>query len=147
MILPCFNNPLTEINRSFKIAESCILVIFGATGDLTARKLIPALYNLAREGQLPGHFACVGFARRSKTHEQFRDEMLQAIQQFSRSKPNDCKLWEIFKEQIFYLQSDFDEDQGYKKLNELLQKLDLQLGTKGNRVYYLSVQPVILQQL
>ncbi len=136
-----FINPLIEMNRSFKTAESCVLVIFGATGDLTARKLIPALYNLAREGQLPGHFACVGFARRPKTHDQFRDEMLQAVNQFSRSKPANPQLWKTFREQLFYLQSNFDEDKGYEELHVFLQKLDSQLGTKGNRVYYLSVQP------
>lgn len=136
-----FINPLAETSRSFKKAESCILVIFGATGDLTARKLIPALYNLKREGQLPGHFACVGFARRPKTHDQFRDEMLHAVNQFSRSKPADPQLWKTFSEQLFYLQSEFDHDEGYEELNQLLHKLDSQLGTKGNRVFYLSVQP------
>lgn len=141
MTFSSFANPLIETNRSFKTAESCVLVIFGATGDLTARKLVPALYNLAREGQLPGHFACVGFARRSKTHDQFRDEMLEAINQFSRSKPADLQLWNTFREQLFYLPSNFDEDKGYEDLNEFLQNLDSQLGTKGNRVYYLSVQP------
>lgn len=136
-----FNNPLIETNRNSKTPESCILVIFGATGDLTARKLIPALYNLAREGQLPGHFACVGFARRPKTHDEFRTEMLDAINEFSRSKPVDQQLWKIFKEQLFYVQSDFDNDAGYENLNHFLQTLDSQLGTKGNRVFYLSVQP------
>lgn len=136
-----FINPLMEPNRSFKTAESCILVIFGATGDLTARKLIPALYNLARDGQLPGHFACVGFARRPKSHDDFREEMLEAINQFSRSKPVDQNLWNTFREQLFYVQSEFDEDDGYDKLNQFLKQLDGQLGTKGNRVFYLSVQP------
>lgn len=136
-----FINPLVETNRSTKVAESCILVIFGATGDLTSRKLVPALYNLVREGELPGHFACVGFARRPNTHEQFRDEMLDAINQFSRTKPVDPLLWKTFREQFFYVQSSFDDDKGYEELNNFLQKLDSQLGTKGNRVYYLSVQP------
>ena len=136
-----FLNPLIETTRYHKSAESCILVIFGATGDLTARKLIPALYNLAKEGQLPGHFACVGFARRPKTHEDFRQEMLEALNEFSRSKPVNEELWKTFKEQIYYLQSNFDDDQGYEKLNQFLQKLDGQLGTQGNRVFYLSIQP------
>ncbi|CUI16601.1 Glucose-6-phosphate 1-dehydrogenase [Candidatus Protochlamydia naegleriophila] len=136
-----FANPLTETNRSAKIAESCILVIFGATGDLTARKLVPALYNLAREGQLPAHFACVGFARRPKNHDQFREEMLQAVNQFSRSKPVDQELWKTFREQLYYHQSEFDNDEGYESLNRFLQKLDSQMGTKGNRVFYLSIQP------
>lgn len=136
-----FINPLQESNRSTKVADSCIMVIFGATGDLTARKLIPALYNLAREGQLPSHFGCVGFARRAKTNEEFRQEMYEAVVQFSRSKPIDQEIWSRFSEQLFYLQSEFDEDDGYDRLNKYLQKLDSQLGTKGNRVYYLSVQP------
>jgi glucose-6-phosphate 1-dehydrogenase len=136
-----FTNPLTESSRLNKMAESCILVIFGATGDLTARKLIPALYNLALDGQLPPHFACVGFARRPKTHEQFRNEMLQAINQFSRSKPIDQELWKTFREALFYHQSEFDQEEGYKSLNQFLKQLDLKLGTKGNRVFYLSTQP------
>lgn len=136
-----FTNPLIESNRPAKIAESCIMVIFGATGDLTARKLIPAIYNLAKDGQLPAHFACVGFARRAQTTEQFREEMLAAVNKFSRSKPVDEELWKRFSEQLFYLQSDFDNDEGYENLQKLLQKLDLQFGTKGNRVYYLSIQP------
>ncbi|MFI5343881.1 MAG: glucose-6-phosphate dehydrogenase [Chlamydiales bacterium] len=136
-----FTNPLIESNRPSKAAESCILVIYGATGDLTARKLVPALYNLAREGLLPAHFACVGFARREKTHEEFRDEMLQAVNEFSRSKPVEAEIWKRFREQLFYHQSEFHEDKGYESLNRFLQKLDSQLGTKGNRVYYLSIQP------
>ena len=136
-----FINPLIDSNRPVKIAESCILVIFGATGDLTARKLIPAIYNLAKEGQLPAHFACVGFARRQQTHDQFRDEMLKAVNEFSRSKPVENELWERFREQLFYHQSDFDNDEGYESLQVFLQKLDHQLGTKGNRVFYLSIQP------
>lgn len=136
-----FENPLIESNRPVKTAESCILVIFGATGDLTARKLMPALYNLAKDGQLPPHFACVGFARREKTNDEFRDEMLKAVNEFSRSKPVDDEIWKRFKEQLFYHQSDFDNDEGYESLNRFLQKLDSQLGTKGNRVYYLSIQP------
>lgn len=141
MTHPSFANPLSETERSFKTAESCILVIFGATGDLTARKLVPALYNLAREGQLPSHFACVGFARRAKTHDEFREEMLDAVNQFSRSKPADPKLWQTFSNQFYYVQSDFDEDKGYDQLKKFLDQLDTQHGTKGNRVYYLSVQP------
>lgn len=137
-----FSNPLIDEGSSLaKIPESCILVIFGATGDLTARKLIPALYNLAREGQLPPHFACIGFARREKTNEMFREEMLAAIHQYSRSKPINLELWNNFKEKLFYHQSEFDHDEGYESLNKTLQLLDTQLGTKGNRVFYLSTQP------
>lgn len=138
---PNFINPLTDKSYSFKTVESCILVIFGATGDLTARKLLPALYNIAREGQLPGHFACVGFARRPKSHDNFRNEIFEAITRFSRSQPIDQQLWKRFQEQFFYVESEFDHDQGYQELNQFLKELDTQLGTKGNRLFYLSVQP------
>lgn len=135
------HNPLEEIARTGKIAEPCILVIFGATGDLTARKLIPALYNLAQEGQLPAHFACVGFARRDKTDEQFREEMIEAVNQFSRTKPVDPALWKTFSQQLFYHQSEFHDDAGYESLDQRLKDLDSKFGTRGNRVFYLSVQP------
>lgn len=136
-----FKNPLEEATRSNKIADPCILVIFGATGDLTARKLIPAIYNLAREGLLPSHFACVGFARREKSHEQFRKEMLDAVNKFSRTKPVDEAIWKNFSEQLFYHISNFDEDAGYDALNHFLEEIDAKIGTKGNRVFYLSTQP------
>jgi glucose-6-phosphate 1-dehydrogenase len=119
----------------------CILVIFGATGDLTARKLLPAIYNLKREGQLPSQFLCVGFARREKTHDQFRDEMKQGINQFSRVKPVDEALWSTFNQQIYYHRSEFDDPNGYQSLKTFLDTLDAQYGTKGNRVFYLSTQP------
>lgn len=135
-----FVNPLEE-TAAGKVADPCVLVIFGATGDLTSRKLLPALYNLTREGQLPSHFACVGFARRPKTNEQFRSEMFDAISHHSRVKPIDQPLWNSFSEQIFYHCSEFDNDEGYEKLRTFLEDIDARFGTKGNRVYYLSVPP------
>lgn len=144
-------NPLEDTSRTSKIAEPCVMVIFGATGDLTARKLIPALYNLAKEGQLPPHFACVGFARRKKSNEDFRKEMLDAVNKFSRTKPVDADLWQNFSEQLFYHESEFDHDQGYESLKTALQDLDQKFGTKGNRVFYLSTQPsffpLVIQKL
>lgn len=136
-----FFNPLEEATRQYKTADPCIMVIFGASGDLTARKLIPALYNLARDGQLPPHFACVGFARREKTNEQFRQEMQEAVSKFSRVRPIDPNLWQTFSEQLFYHQSEFDNEGGYDSLNLFLNQLDRQFGTLGNRVHYLSTQP------
>lgn len=136
-----FSNPFTDGSRSWKSSEPCVLVIFGATGDLTSRKLLPALYNLAAEGELPAHFACVGFARREKSNDQFRNEMLKAINDFSRVKPVDPVLWEGFSEGLFYHQSEFDHDEGYIALRKFLLSLDEKLGTKGNRLFYLSTQP------
>lgn len=134
-------NPLLETTRLKKIADPCIMVIFGATGDLTGRKLVPALYNLARDGQLPGHFGCVGFARRDKSNEEFREEVHQDVNEFSRVKPVDESLWSTFREQLFYHKSEFHEDEGYERLGALLNDLDHRLGTRGNRVFYLSTQP------
>lgn len=124
-----------------KIAEPCILVIFGATGDLTARKLFPALYNLANDGLLPANFACIAFARRDKTSEDFRNEMKTAVERFSRCKPVNEELWDKFSKQIFYHRSDFQDDNGYEELKTLMAKIDCEHGTKGNRVYYLSTPP------
>lgn len=141
MMQTTFRNPLQEDHQTAKTPEPCIMVIFGATGDLTKRKLMPALYNLAREGQLPAQFACTAFARREKRHSQFREEMREEVESFSRVKPLDPDLWSSFEEQLFYHQACFTEDEGYIKLREDLQALDSKLGTKGNRVFYLSTQP------
>ncbi len=136
-----FQNPLTEEKRQSKVVDPCIVVIFGATGDLTSRKLFPALYNLQRDGQLPNHFACVGFARRPKSNDDFRKEMHEAVNKFSRVKPVDENLWNTFGHQIYYHQSDFDDEQGYDNLRKLLDDIDKQHGTAGNRIFYLSTQP------
>jgi len=134
-------HPLEEIGVSSRFIDPCILVIFGATGDLTARKLLPAIYNLALEGQLPSQFAVVGFARRDKSHDQFREEMKEAINKFSRNKPVDEAIWKNFSQQIFYHRSEFPDEEGYIRLSTFLKDLDGRFGTKGNRVYYLSTQP------
>lgn len=132
---------LDEERGPNKVLEPCVLVIFGATGDLTSRKLFPALYNLMREGQLPTHFACIGFARRDKNHDQFRQEMHDAVAKFSRVTPIDENLWNNFLNQIYYHISDFDTDSGYDSLKTFMEGLDKKLGTKGNRLFYLSTQP------
>lgn len=136
-----FTNPFSEKDSGPKVLDPCILVIFGATGDLTSRKLIPALYNLFREGQLPPNFACVGFARRPKDHDQFRNEMLEAIGHFSRTQPVEEELWKSFSQKIFYHAANFDDEDGYQRLATTLRELDQKLGTKGNRVYYLATKP------
>eukprot|EP01136_Pigoraptor_vietnamica_P001080 Opistho-1_new@27238 len=140
-MLSLFPHPLEEPGSSQKLIDPCIIVIFGATGDLTARKLMPALYNLSREGLLPPQFACVGFARRDKTHAQFREEMHAAVSAFSRSKPVDPSIWGRFEEHLFYHRSEFPDAKGYAELRRFLDTLDNKIGTKGNRVFYLSTQP------
>lgn len=144
-------NPLEDTTRQKKNVNPCVMVIFGATGDLTGRKLLPALYNLSREGQLPSHFACVGFARREKSNDTFRNELLSAVNQYSRNRPADNEIWDSFKEQIFYHHSEFHDDNGYEELRKLLHAIDMKYGTQGNRVFYLSTQPsffpLIIQKL
>jgi len=135
------NISLEEPGRSARDIDPCVLVIFGATGDLTSRKLTPAIYNLGREGQLPANFACVGFARREKTDDQFRSELKNDVASFSRVKPIDETFWNHFQNQIFYHQSEFDDDDGYERLAKRLAELDAKFGTRGNRIFYLSVQP------
>lgn len=143
-------NPLREGLSSRAIAEPCALVIFGATGDLTHRKLIPALYNLAVDGTLPPATCVVGFARRDKSDEQFRQELEEAARKFSRQKIND-DLWKSFSESIFYHRSEFDRPEGYRELAKRLAENDAQYGTRGNRLFYLAAAPdqfeVILKNL
>jgi glucose-6-phosphate 1-dehydrogenase len=134
-------NPLEEPGRGSRSVDPCILVIFGATGDLTGRRLVPAIYQLGREGLLPSNFACVGFARRPKTDEEFRSELKQDIAAYSRTKPVDDTFWQGFQEQIFYHRSDFDADAGYEELARRLNQIDRRYGTRGNRIFYLSVPP------
>lgn len=145
------SHPLEELGTSRKNIDPCILVIFGATGDLTGRKLAPAVYNLAKDGMLPANFALVGFARREKSDEEFRKELQKDISDHSRTKPLDENLWNNFSQQIFYHKSEFDNDEGYISLAKRLKEIDTKSSTRGNRVFYLSVQPkffpIIIQKL
>ena len=133
-------NPLREGLSNRAIPQPCTVVIFGATGDLTQRKLIPALYNLAADGDLPAALSVVGFARREKTDEQFRSELEAATRKFSRQAVGD-ELWKSFEQRIFYHCSEFGDDDGYKRLAERLDQLDRDRGTRGNRLFYLAVAP------
>jgi glucose-6-phosphate 1-dehydrogenase len=122
-------------------AQSCILTIFGATGDLTMRKLLPAIYNLSRDGMLDENTVIVGFARRPKTDEQFRAEMLEGVQKFSRTKPVDPGIWEKIASRLFYHQSTFEDAPGYQRLAERFRQFDKQFNTGGRRLFYLSTSP------
>ena len=134
------DHPLSEPGLSSRVIDPCVLVIFGATGDLTARKLLPALYNLTREGQLPPQFACVGFAAPQDPRRVPRRGQRRSGQN-SRVKPLEEPLWNKFQEHIYYHMSEFHDDAGYESLKKFLSDLDVRLGTKGNRLFYLSTQP------
>jgi glucose-6-phosphate 1-dehydrogenase len=133
-------NPLREGLSARAVQQPCSIVIFGATGDLTHRKLLPALYNLAADGELPPAVTVIGFARRPKSDDDFRKEMEDAVKKFSRQTVRD-EIWKTFGQSIFYHQSDFADENGFKTLAERLDKIDKERGTRGNRLFYFAVGP------
>src|ERR1043166_1069623 len=147
---PVEPNPLREGLSARAVPQPCTVVIFGATGDLTHRKLIPALYNLAADGELPPAVTIVGFARREKSDDDFRQEMEEATRKFSRQNVRD-EIWQTFGQSIFYHQSEFADEEGYKRLAQRLDKIDKERGTRGNRLFYFAAAPdqfeVILKHL
>jgi len=133
-------NPLREGLSTRAVPQPCSVVIFGATGDLAHRKLIPALYNLAADGELPPAVTVVGFARRDKKDDEFRAELEESTRKFSRQSVRD-EIWKTFAQSIFYHQSEFEDDSGYKTLVAKLNKIDKERGTRGNRLFYLAAAP------
>jgi glucose-6-phosphate 1-dehydrogenase len=127
--------------------EPATMVIMGATGDLTHRKLMPSLYNLAVNHLLPHGFSVVGFSRSDKAHEDFRADMREAVNKYSRMAPVDPKVWDSFAEGLFFEQADFSDLDSYKRLGEMLQKIDDERGTHGNRVFYLATPPTVFAQI
>src|SRR5436190_5267123 len=120
-----------------KTVEPCTIVIFGATGDLTARKLIPAFYHLFVDKQLPEPFRIIGFARREKTDAAWRDELKEGLEQFSRTKKADPEKWKAFAEHVFYCQGEFSEPAAYQKLEQMLSGFANE-ALRRNLLFYLS---------
>jgi glucose-6-phosphate 1-dehydrogenase len=142
-------NPLTEGLERLPVPPTT-LVIFGATGDLAHRKLLPALYNLAHEGALPERFKLIGIARREKGKEDFRGEARQSILGHSRREPDE-EVLDGLLDHVYYIPANFDDPDGYAALAEKLDKLDADAGQPLNRDYYLSTAPeffpVIIEQI
>ncbi len=126
-------------NKGERMPEPCIVVIFGASGDLTKRKLLPALYHLDQSGLLPKDFAVVGVARRDLSAT-FGPDMQDGIIKGGGVEANDPKL-QPFMERVKYFATEFDNDEGFEKLKAYLADLDTKLNTKGNRLFYLAVAP------
>src|SRR5581483_4837162 len=116
-------NPLREGMRVARAPEPASIVIFGATGDLARRKLVPALYNLACDNYMPPVFNIIGFARRPRTDAEIREEYQKAVTEFSRQKIQN-ELWNSFSQNIFYVQSNLDDLTGYKHLKDELDRFD-----------------------
>jgi len=140
-------NPFREGLRLERTPSPCTMVIFGATGDLTARKLMPALYNLVLERLLPPGFTVVGFARRARSNEQFRDDLREAVMTYSRTQPVKTKVWESFAAGVFYHQADYADPRGYQALSQLLDRLDRERGAAGNRLFYLATPPELYEEI
>ncbi len=134
-------NPLRVGLETERVGPPCAVVIFGASGDLTHRKLIPALYNLDVSRLLAAGTAVVGFARREYSDASFRADAKTATAKHSRRKPLNEAVWNDFEQGLFYVQGNYDDEASYVKLRETLEQLDASRGTSGNRVFYLSTPP------
>ncbi|HYF65282.1 MAG TPA: glucose-6-phosphate dehydrogenase [Herpetosiphonaceae bacterium] len=140
-------NPLRTGLRIARTPEPCTVVIFGATGDLTARKLLPALYNLAKEGMVPGNIALVGVGRRPWSDDDFRAEMRRSADQHSRSLPVNEEVWQNFAGGLFWVGGEFTDRAAYAALAERLAEIDASRGTQGNRLYYLATPPSVFDDV
>ena len=131
---------ICRLDHARKIVEPCTIIIFGASGDLTYRKLIPALYHLFEEGALPNPFKVVGFARREKTDQKWRNELLEGFTKYSRTKDKTPQKWDEFCNNVHYCQASFDDIEGYKKLEKMLSEFgDPRL--RKNLLFYLATSP------
>ncbi len=120
--------------------EPCVIIIFGATGDLTNRKLLPAIYKLESENLLHKDSKIIAFARRQKSNEQFRKEALEAVKNFSKFKV-DNKVWKKLENKIYYHISEFQDINGYNKLKHLIKKICSKSVEKCNKIFYLAAPP------
>jgi len=133
-------NPLRKGLVRERTAEPCIIVIFGGTGDLAHRKLVPALFSLACQGQLARSFGIVGIARSDLSEEEYRKDLEKSVQKEISFAPESC-AWDDFVSSVRYLAADFRDPSAYRKLSQLLAELELRLGTGGNRLFYLATPP------
>ena len=131
---------MRDERRLPKVPEPSAMVIFGASGDLTARKLVPALYDLSAQRRLPREFAVVGVSRTKMSHEEFREKLRGALKE---QRPNGVSddVWDSFSRGVFYLAGDSRKPETYRELKGFLKELDGERGTGGNRIFYLSSSP------
>src|SRR6266446_6788579 len=132
--------PRTQQRTPGRPADPCIMVIFGAAGDLTRRKLIPALYNLAKAQLLSREFAIVGVAHGTMTTEDFRKKLSEDIRRYAGSEV-DPDIWEWFTRRLYYIPAEFDDKNLYPQLKATLEKLDQEHSTHGNFFFYLATAP------
>ncbi|MBC7761879.1 glucose-6-phosphate dehydrogenase [Glaciihabitans sp. GrIS 2.15] len=146
-ITPEFNPlRLPSDRRLNRIAGPSALIIFGVTGDLARKKLMPAVYDLANRGLLPPGFALVGFARRDWVDQDFAQVVHDAVAQYART-PFDENVWKQLAEGIRFVQGEFDDDKAFAELKKTLEELDKTRGTMGNHAFYLSIPPKSFPQV
>ncbi|MFO0744543.1 MAG: glucose-6-phosphate dehydrogenase [Myxococcota bacterium] len=129
--------PILEARK----APPCAVVIFGALGDLTKRKLVPALYNLLADGALPDGVGIIGVGRRAISNDEYRENLRASTVQYSRRKSVDDALWQDFAGRVELAHGDFEQDGVYQQLAQMLGRLDQERGTAGNRLFYLAIPP------
>src|SRR5437660_10077141 len=134
-------NPFQDPLRFERQAPECAVVIFGATGDLTKRKLLPALYRLAFDRRLSAGFAVVGSSRTPLSDDQFREKMLEAVKEFSEDTRFDENVWSTFAQGLFYVPGDIVDAGLYQRLGAKLSTIENERHTGGNVLFYLSTQP------
>jgi glucose-6-phosphate 1-dehydrogenase len=139
-------NPLRTGTRLERVPDPCLVVIFGATGDLAHRKILPAFYNLRRAGLLPLETSIVGYSRRPYTDEAFVKEMHEAVKTYSHN-PVEKALWDDFAGMIHYQQGDFGDPAAYERLAERLDQIDVAAGCRGNRLFYLATPPSAYEEI
>ncbi len=139
-------NPLLEGLLLRRTPDPCAMVIFGASGDLTHKKLFPALYSLAYRRLLPDRFGVVGVARSESTDDEFREDMKEAVQRYSRDEFRE-DVWEKLAGGMRWVGTDFADEGGEDRIAEVLNELDQERDTQGNRVYYLAVPPVAFKTI
>jgi glucose-6-phosphate 1-dehydrogenase len=139
-------NPLRAGLLLERVPEPCAIVVFGATGDLTSRKILPAVYNLRRAGLLPAETSVVGFSRRQLSDDEFRKMTRESLETHSRVKPEEG-LWHDFAESIFYEPGQFSDRNAYRDLSERLEQIDAARGTRGNRLFYLATPPSAYEEI
>lgn len=150
--IPAMPTPVDIKDTLRKVPEPCVVVIFGASGDLTRRKLMSALFSLTCEGLAPEDFAVVGVARSDLDDESFRDKILDGIEAHSRIKPDElCQKWPDFANSIFYHRADYDDPAGYQALIKLLSRINEERNISCNYLFYLAtpptLYPIIIKQL
>ncbi len=128
-------------SANMQTVETCTMVIFGASGDLTKRKLLPALYNLAVANQLPEQFSVVGYGRSRMSDQEFRERMGKAAVEFSRTGLKNQAAWEKFAQRLYYVSGDYQEAEGYHRLQDSLAQIERLHTSRGGRILYLATPP------